>query len=123
MADRHLHATSPEGRLNGVTVDERALMTSTTAYLFVIGMGCDKCAARVRDRVHRLDGVLAATVHLREAILIVAFDPSLVTRRDLEQAVAAAGYDGRYPPYRADTLLVRPTAEVPATGTASERWS
>lgn len=77
-------------------LDKDALSTSMVAYLVVGGMGCPRCAMRVRNGLLALDGVLLAEVHLEEGIAAAAFDQNKVNTNDLLWAVAAAGNDGRH---------------------------
>lgn len=90
-------------------LDRTALNTAHVAYLGVRGMGCPRCALRVRNGLLRLDGVLMAEVFLAKGIAAAAYDPSQLTPSALVRAVAAAGNDGRHH-YQAHLMMVTPAA-------------
>ena len=77
-------------------LDRDALANAMAAYLAVNGMGCPRCAMRVRNGLLGLDGVLMAEVNLEKGIVAAAFDPHRVTPSDLVAAVVGAGNDGRH---------------------------
>ncbi len=77
-------------------LDRIALSTAEAAILTVSGMGCPRCAMRVRNGLLSLDGVLVADVHLERGVAVVAFDPKRARLDYLLTAVAAAGNDGRH---------------------------
>lgn len=77
-------------------LDQEALSSAMAAYLAVSGMGCSNCAARVRNGLLNLEGVLLAEIHLEHGIAATAFDPNRVTVEDLIQAVSQSGNDGRH---------------------------
>ena len=54
------------------------------------GMTCASCAARIEQRLNRLDSV-EATVNYATEAASVAFDPASVTVDDLVAAVEAIG--------------------------------
>lgn len=95
-------------------VDEAALETAMAAYLAVGGMGCPRCALRVRNGLLSLDGVLLADVFLEAGIATAAYDPTRVRPKDLVQAVANAGNDGRHH-YWAEVMAVLPALEALAS--------
>lgn len=76
--------------------DLQAIEAAESATLLVEGMGCPNCATRVRNSLLRLNGVLAAYVHLEQGLAVAAYDPEMVTSKDLIQAVTHAGNDGRH---------------------------
>ncbi len=92
-------------------LDEQALESAQAAYLAVSGMGCPNCAARVRNGLLSVEGVLLVDVNLEMNIAAAAFDPQRVSPDDLTQAVAAAGNDGRHH-YEAKVLKVVPATEA-----------
>jgi len=92
-------------------VDESAFRTSQATYLSVSGMGCPRCAARVRNGLLTLDGVLLADVQLENGIAAAAYDPQRVTPEALTQAVAGAGNDGKHH-YMAEVLKILPASEA-----------
>ena len=66
------------------------------ALLTVWGMGCPNCAARVRNSLLSLNGVVNAFVDHITGMAGVAFNPQLVSVEMLLGAVAHAGNDGRH---------------------------
>lgn len=91
-------------------VDRIALRNAMAAYLTVEGMGCPRCATRVRNGLLSLTGVIVADVFLEDRLAAVAFDPGKVSPGELVGAVAYAGNDGRHS-YRAVPVQVKPLAE------------
>ncbi|MFQ5859908.1 MAG: heavy-metal-associated domain-containing protein [Anaerolineae bacterium] len=91
--------------------DEAALTTAMAAYLAVRGMGCPRCALRVRNGLLSLEGVLLADVSLERGLAAAAYDPEQVGPDDLVNAVAGAGNDGRHH-YWADVLTVIPATDA-----------
>ena len=77
-------------------LDQNALEVADVVYLAVSGMGCPRCAMRVKNSLLRLNGVLLSEVSLENGIAAVAYDPARVTPSDLAQAVSDAGNDGRH---------------------------
>ncbi len=77
-------------------VDYAALEKAMVAYLGVGGMGCPRCAMRVRNALLQLDGVILAEVFLEQNLAAAAYDPERVTPEALVAAVASAGNDGRH---------------------------
>ncbi|GAB4528529.1 MAG: hypothetical protein Fur0018_14670 [Anaerolineales bacterium] len=92
-------------------LDKEALASAQAAYLAVSGMGCPNCAARVRNGLLSVEGVLLADVQLQMGIAAAAYDPQRVTPETLVQAVAAAGNDGRHH-YEAEVVKVLPANEA-----------
>ena len=70
--------------------------TTTSALLAVWGMGCPNCAARVRNSLISLKGVVDAEVDHTIGMAEVVFNPSLTAIPALIEAVARAGGDGRH---------------------------
>lgn len=91
--------------------DQSALHTAQVAYLSVSGMGCPRCATRVRNGLLMLEGVLLADVTLEMMIAAVAYDPGQVTPSALKQAVTEAGNDGRHH-YRVEVIKNIPAREA-----------
>ncbi len=83
------------------TAEERQATTATL--LAVQGMGCPNCAARVRNSLLSLAGVVEAKVVLDLAIADVTYNPGLTNVPALIRAVAGAGGDGRHE-YRAEVI-------------------
>jgi copper chaperone CopZ len=76
------------------TMEERQKTQITL--LAVTGMGCPNCAARVRNSLVLLNGVVDAYVDHIAGIARVAFNPDLVKIDILIDATASAGNDGRH---------------------------
>lgn len=93
------------------SLDPARLPAAMVGYLAVGGMGCPRCATRVRNGLLALEGILMSEVFLEEGLAAVAFDPAQVSPSDLVSAVAAAGNDGRHR-YQADILALRPAHEA-----------
>ncbi|HLA96845.1 MAG TPA: heavy-metal-associated domain-containing protein [Anaerolineales bacterium] len=65
--------------------------------LFVVwGMGCPNCAARVRNSLLLLNGVVNAYVDHTAGVAGVIYNPELATVEMLISAIARAGNDGRH---------------------------
>lgn len=92
-------------------LDEAALATAMAAYLSVGGMGCPRCALRVRNGLLSLDGVLLVDVFLEQGLAAAAYDPQQLSPATLLEAVANAGNDGRHH-YWADVLAVMPATDA-----------
>ena len=80
------------------TVEER--QNSASALLAVKGMGCPNCAARVRNSLLSLSGVVDAQVLLEAGMAEIKYNPDLTNVLALVDAVARAGGDARHQ-YRA----------------------
>ncbi len=93
----------------GKPLDAVALSTAMVVYLAVRGIGCPRCAMRVRNGLLSLEDVLFVEVLMEPGLAIVAYNPERVTTDDLVRAVATAGSDDRHR-YRA-----REVGQVPAT--------
>jgi len=63
-----------------------------TTTLAIRGMSCAACARSAERAVARLGGISAAGVNFSTEKLTVRFDPATVTLRDIQGAVAKAGY-------------------------------
>ena len=58
----------------------------------VTGMHCAACQAAVERAVKRLDGVSSADVNLLGASMVVEYDETALSEKDIRAAVKAAGY-------------------------------
>ena len=63
--------------------------------LTVQGMTCGACVRHVTHALHRLDGVDAVEVELREGIVVVNHDATAAPVEQLIDALRAAGYESR----------------------------
>lgn len=68
----------------------------TNALLAVSGMGCPSCAARVRNSLLQLQGVVEAKVDHMSGAAQVVYNKMMANESDLVQAVVRAGGDGRH---------------------------
>lgn len=92
-------------------LNEAAIDNAKAAYLAVWGMGCSRCAMRVRNGLLRLEHILFAEAFLEKGLAIAAYDPQGASTDDLITAVAKAGNDSRHN-YRAKFVGEAPAAEV-----------
>ncbi|MFX1602863.1 MAG: heavy metal translocating P-type ATPase [Promethearchaeota archaeon] len=67
--------------------DERARMA-----LRIDGMHCASCVATIENSLAGEDGVIKATVSLLDEKAVVEYDPTKVTREQLEKVVDSTGY-------------------------------
>ena len=72
------------------------LQKADKATLIVWGMGCQNCATRVRNSILSLEGVYGVDVYLNMALAEVIYDREKVNPKELVNAVARAGNDGRH---------------------------
>ncbi len=77
-----------------VTAAEQA--SAHEVLLWGSGMGCPNCAMRVRNSLIQIPGALEANVDHRFGTAQVVYNPELVSVRQLIEAVARAGGDGRH---------------------------
>lgn len=66
-------------------------MSTERITLPIAGMSCQHCVQRVKDALEDVEGVTSAAVNLDEEQAVVACVET-VTRDDLAEAVAEAGY-------------------------------
>ncbi len=74
--------------------EERAQVRE--AWLLVWGMGCQNCAARVRNSLLATRGVVEAYVDHLSGRALVRYNPAMASPQDLQEAVHSAGGDGRH---------------------------
>jgi copper chaperone CopZ len=87
--------------VKAVTAAEQSQIEALS--LVVWGMGCAHCAARVRNSLLHVFGVVDADVLHTQGVAQVYYNPTLATPDQLLAAVAQAGGDGRHE-YRAALL-------------------
>jgi copper chaperone CopZ len=68
----------------------------TDGRMLIKGMGCPNCAARVRNSLLNLEGVVDAIIDHDNGVGRVFYNPTMVTHADLEGAISAAGGDGHH---------------------------
>lgn len=86
---------------------------SGSVSLPIEGMTCASCVRRVEKALGNVPGVTSANVNLATENASVAFDPSLVTLTQLNEAVERAGYHVAAPaPVPAATVAVAPAVEA-----------
>ncbi len=89
-------------------IDETALENATYTSLAIGGMGCFRCATRVRNGLLNLEGVFTADVNHETGRAHIAHSPRSVSMENLIFAIEQSGNDGRHI-YRARVL-----ANIPA---------
>jgi copper chaperone CopZ len=99
MSDRE--ACHVESVVKAVTSEEQGQTKSMT--LAITGMGCPNCAARVRNSLLSVYGVVEADVLHTLGMAQVFYNPALAGADQLLAAVARAGGDGRHE-YRAEPV-------------------
>ena len=72
------------------------LAVTQAARLGVSGMGCPNCAARVRNGLISLTGIVEAAVDHIAGTADVVYNPKLVGLEGMLAAVASAGNDGKH---------------------------
>ena len=60
---------------------------------YVIGMSCAGCAANIQQALSERKGVIEARVNFAASDVIVEYNPTLVSDKDLKKTVQEAGYD------------------------------
>ncbi len=81
---------------NQKTATTEELANAASIWLAVFGMGCPNCAARVRNSLLALDGVLDVSVSHVAGMAEIFFKQDTVPVTDMIAAVAQAGNDGRH---------------------------
>jgi copper chaperone CopZ len=67
-------------------------MSEKKVTLKVSGWGCEGCSAATEDSLKKVKGVRSVSTNLDKGTADVVFDDSVASVRDLEKAVATAGY-------------------------------
>ncbi len=75
------------------------------ALLAIRGMGCNNCAARVRNSLLTLDGVYEVEIYLNLGMAEVSYNSQQVSSRMLTDAVSRAGNDRRHE-YLAELIAI-----------------
>ena len=78
------------------TATAEELENTAVVYLAIFGMGCPRCAMRVRNSLLTVYGVSDAYVDHIMGVGKIVFAPNLTTLSVLIDAVARAGNDGRH---------------------------
>jgi copper chaperone CopZ len=84
-------------------VSAQQLQQADRATLAIWGMGCQNCVTRVRNSLLATEGVYGVDVYLNMALAEVMYNSKRVLPKQLLEAVAQAGNDGRHE-YRAQLL-------------------
>jgi copper chaperone CopZ len=84
-------------------VSAQQLQQADRATLAIWGMGCQNCVTRVRNSLLATEGVYGVDVYLNMALAEVMYDSKRLLPKQLLEAVAQAGNDGRHE-YRARLL-------------------
>lgn len=64
----------------------------TTITLKISGMTCAACAANIEKVTQKLKGVLSSTVNVSIEKASITYDPSLVSQKEIEDAIKSIGY-------------------------------
>ncbi|MDR3136631.1 MAG: copper ion binding protein [Coriobacteriales bacterium] len=62
------------------------------ATLKVKGMACGHCEIAVQDAVRSLSGIKKVKANQRKGEVVVAYDPAMVTKEHISQAINDTGY-------------------------------
>jgi Cu+-exporting ATPase len=65
---------------------------ATTITLKISGMTCAACAANIEKVTRKLIGVISSTVNVSIEKASITYDPSLVSQKDIENAIVGIGY-------------------------------
>jgi len=65
---------------------------NATVALAISGMHCAACSSRIERVTGRLPGMVSASVNLADATGVFTFDPAVLSRRKLREAIAALGF-------------------------------
>jgi len=87
-------------------VDPGHIADGAEARLLLAGLGCPNCAARVRNAILALDGVIAVDVSLEPQRAVAIYDPTRTLPDHLVEAVHRAGAASHHA-YRAEIVEVR----------------
>lgn len=93
------------------TVDPSSIADGAEARLALAGLGCPNCAARVRNALLALDGVIAVDVSLESQRAVAIYDPTRTIPDQLVEAVHRSGAASRHA-YRAAIVGVRSLADT-----------
>jgi copper chaperone len=61
--------------------------------LKIDGMTCSGCVNSIQNALYRQDGVNKAVADMDNSLVTVEFDPAVIKREGLVQAIAVAGFD------------------------------
>ena len=61
--------------------------------LKIDGMTCSGCVNSIQNALYRQDGVNKAVADIENSLVIVEFDPAVIKRDGLVEAIADAGFD------------------------------
>jgi Cu2+-exporting ATPase len=79
-------------QMNTAEVRAKTIPTSNKSTFPVTGMSCASCSASVESILAKLPGVNSVSVNLANATALVDFDKSLISSKELQQALEAVGY-------------------------------
>ena len=82
----------------GARIDDTRPAGTPTQELVLEGMHCNACATRIQRGLHRLPGVVSASVNLATERAYVSYDPGRLNPDDLCRAVKNIGYGASPPP-------------------------
>lgn len=106
--DQLVRAVGSAGFLAKVEVsnEDYAGVMSAKIRLDIEGMHCSSCSAAVEQAVNELPGIHNAAVSLSTHQAIVTYNPSLVSRQDIEHAVEMCGFGCRMVEEQSNTKVV-----------------
>jgi copper chaperone len=61
--------------------------------LKIDGMTCSGCVNSIQNALYRQDGVNKAVADIENSLVMVEFDPAVIKRDGLVEAIADAGFD------------------------------
>lgn len=67
-----------------------------TMRLRIVDMDCPSCAAKIRDHLHTVDGIVEAEVAPLSRTLTVTFTPGLVDRQRVQEELGRMGYTAQH---------------------------
>lgn len=73
--------------------EEKEAALASTVEINVPTLQCNKCITHVETALKSVAGVSKTAVNLQTKIARVEFDPAKTNLKELEKAIAAAGYD------------------------------
>ena len=81
-------------------------MNSQSVTLYIDGMHCASCAARIQSALERVDAVLDASVSYSKGTALVHYDGSRITVQALCKVIQEAGYSASMQPFRKSPFAI-----------------
>ena len=105
-------AAAPAARAATTAVSPQTGTPAATLTLPVSGMTCASCTAHVEHALTATPGVRSATVNLLLGNATVSYEPGLVDRDRLADAIRAAGYESPAPDASGDEAATQDAAQA-----------